>query len=216
MQVDLKKLLEICKSKIDKGFRDKEIEDFILSTQGEEVFSELKEGIDMYFTFKEEQETKNEKYWMLIINSLKWGDGEKPFKVNQLLYDLDEVSWTINKNTDITHRMKKGHKGIIKVSKDNRGLEDRRDEDGNIVDVLVSGIYGFFEVVEDEDGDCTYELENGQWLVNIKVIDNFYRKNKIVDKEEAIKYLGNVFYSIPSREITKKSYLGIIDFQKTL
>jgi len=216
MQVDLKKLLEICKSKIDKGFRDKEIEDFILSTQGEEVFSELKEGIDMYFTFKEEQETKNEKYWMLIINSLKWGDGEKPFKVNQLLYDLDEVSWTINKNTDLTHRMKKGHKGIIKVSKDNRGLEDRRDEDGNIVDVLVSGIYGFFEVVEDEDGDCTYELENGQWLVNIKVIDNFYRKNKIVDKEEAIKYLGNVFYSIPSREITKKSYLGIIDFQKTL
>jgi len=217
--MDLKKLIEICKKKIDKKedvFNFLDEHDFSAKLS-EKDFNKLKNKIKKYSNVKKEQLEKNKKYWMLISNPLKWGDGEEPFRVNQLLYDLDEVSWTINKNTDITHQMKKGHKGIIKVSKDKRNIDERSDNEGNIVEKLLSGIYGIFEVIEDEDGDCTYELDNGEWRVNIKMINNFYRDGQIVDKDKAIKYLGNdVFFSIPSREISKKSYLEIIDFQKKL
>jgi len=217
-KIDLAKLQKICESKID----NKEdvfdfLEDNFIDSLSDREMSELENYINDYILVKEGQLEKNQKYWMLITNPSKWGEGEEPFKVNQLLYDLDEVSWTINKNTDITHQMKKGHKGIIKVSQDNRSRNDKCDDEGNTVDELVSGIYGIFEVVEDEDGDSTYELEDGNWLVNIKMINNFYEKDKIVYKDDAIKYLGkDIFFSIPSRKISEKSYLEIIDFQKTL
>ena len=196
-EVDLQKLLKICKNKIDNK---ENIFDFIeinfSDSLSNEEMSKLKKEINDYLLFKEEQLVKNQKYWMLICNSLKWGEGEEPFKVNQLLYDLDEVSWTINKNTDITHKMQKGHKGIIKVSKDNRSVEERMDDEGNIVDTLFSGIYGIFEIVEDEDEDCTYEDVDGDWFVNIKIINNFYKDKKIIYKGQAEKYLGeDVFRS---------------------
>ena len=217
-EVDLKKLLKICKNKIDNK---ENIFDFIeinfSDSLSNEEMSKLKKEINDYLLFKEEQLVKNQKYWMLICNSLKWGEGEEPFRVNQLLYDLDEVSWTINKNADITHKMKKGHQGIIKMSKDERTENDRFDDKGNIVDKLLSGIYGVFEVVENEDGNCTYEVENGDWYVNIKIIHNFYINEKIVQKEKAEKYLGeDIFRSYQSREILEKSYFDIIEFQKTL
>jgi hypothetical protein len=216
--VDLEKVLKICKSKIDNkedafAYLERNFSDSLLDKE----MNQLENDINQYLFFKEELSGKNKKYWMLICNPLDWGEGEKPFKVNKLLYELDKESWTINKNTDITHKMKKGHKGIIKVSKDNRIEDERCDDEGNIVEKLISGIYGTFEVVEDEDGDCTYEVENGEWFVNIKMINNFYKEDKIIDKEDAIRYLGkDIFFSRPSRDILEKSYVEIIDFQKTL
>jgi hypothetical protein len=69
--------------------------------------------------------------------------------------------------------MKVGHIDIIKVSDDKRTEVERCDNEGELVNKLDAGIYGIFEVVEDEDGDCTYESEFGKYFVNIKVIDKF-------------------------------------------
>jgi len=212
-QDELNKLLEICKKKIDNG---KDALNFLESNFSEEVFLELENNLNNYIDEKENRNKKNKKYWMLICNPLDWGEGEEPYLVNELLYNLDEVSWTINKHTDITHKMKEGHRGIIKVSKDNRTKEERCDEKGVVVEKLTSGIYAIFEVIQDEDGDCTYETKNDEWFVNIKVIDNLYRKNKIISKEKSIEFLTeNIFFSRPSREISKVSYEKIIEYNKS-
>ena len=107
---------------------------------------------------------------MLICNPKLWGDGSEEFEANELLFDLDthEELWKINANTNMERQMKIGHKGIIKVSEDSRSKESRTDNEGNIVPLLESGIYGLFEIVEHEDGSC---------------IDEYYDDLKINNKD---------------------------------
>ena len=211
------KLFQICKSKIDKGFSFEEIVNFIESNGNEELFLKIKKDVQKYIAKKIEDNNRNKLYWMLICNSQKWYEETEEYMCNGLLYDLNENDiepWKINGHTDMELQMKVGHRGIIKVSDDKRTEIERCNNEGELVEKLEAGIYGIFEVVEDEDGDCTYESEYGEYFVNIKVIDNYYAKGTNISKEISRKLLGpNVYNSIPSRKIDKKLYENIINHQ---
>ena len=156
------------------------------------------------------------KYWMLISNPAKWDDGDNQHEVNNNLLSLDENSiefWKINDRTDMELAMKAGDLGIIKVSEDTRSIKNRTDKNGEIVPILNSGIYAIFEVIKDEDGDITFENEDGNWFVNIKVIDNLFAKDKIIDKDTSMKLLGeNLYKSVPSTRITKEVFDKVLDY----
>lgn len=56
---DLKTLLDICKSKIDKGSSFEDIKNFIITSQNEEIFSILKNDIESYLLLKEKYNLPN-------------------------------------------------------------------------------------------------------------------------------------------------------------
>jgi len=212
------KLLQICKSKIDNGFSYDELIVFIESSENEDIFSQIKDKVQDYIDTKNKNNEHNKLYWMLICNPQKWYEGTEEYQVNELLWNLDEDDiepWKINGHTDMELQMKVGHRGIIKVSDDKRTEVERYDDDdGELVDKLDAGIYGIFEVVEDEDGDCTYESEDGVYFVNIKVTDNFYAKGTNISKQKSRELIGlNVYNSIPSRRIDKKLFEKIVNYQ---
>lgn len=213
---DMITLLQITKSKIDKGATFKEVEKFIVTVHGKDIMSQLKADIDDYINLKDKNREKNQPYWMLICNPKLWGDGSEEFEANELLYDLDthEELWKINANTNMELQMKIGQKGIIKVSEDSRSKEARTDYEGNIVPILESGIYGLFEIVEYETGSCIDEYY-GDFAVNIQMFDNFYKDGINIPKEKSRELLGeNVYNSIPSRKIDKNLYDNVVDYIK--
>lgn len=217
MNIDMDKLEQICKSRIDDGANLDDIKDFIVSKQNEDVYLTLEDNIKSYIDMKSECNEKNKLYWMLICNTEMWGEGTEQYEVNSLLYNLSEESiepWKINQRTDMELQMKEGHRGIIKVSEDKRTKLARLTYEGEEIPLLQSGIYGIFEVIRDVDDDCTYENTNGDWFVNIKVIDNFYAQDRIIPKEKAIELLGkNIYNSIPSTKINKKVFENILNYQ---
>jgi len=155
---------------------------------------------------------------MLICNPKLWGDGSEEYEVNELLYDLDthEEFWKINANTNMELQMKVGQKGIIKVSKDSRSKEARKDDNDNIVSLLESGIYGLFEIVADEDGNCIDEYYE-EFSVNIQMFDNFYKNGINIPKEKSRELLGeSVYNSIPSRKIDKVLYENLVNYIESL
>lgn len=211
---DMITLLQIAKSKIDKGATLEEIENFIINSHGQDTMDKLKTDIEDYLSLKNKNREKNQPYWMLICNPKLWGDGSEEFEANELLFDLDthEELWKINANTNMERQMKIGHKGIIKVSEDSRSKESRTDNEGNIVPLLESGIYGLFEIVEHEDGSCIDEYYD-EFAVNIQMFDNFYKNNVNIPKVKSRELLGeNVYNSIPSRKIDKKLYENVVDY----
>jgi hypothetical protein len=207
---DLKLLLQIAKSKIDKEYMNfVAIESFIMSNHGNEVFNQIKDEIIKYIEMKKIQKEKTRSYWMLISNPLKWGEIPE-YMFNETLFNLNEneiISWSINKNTDISLQMREGEFGIIKVSEDKRTITQRTDKNNNLVPLVEAGIYAIFEIVKDTDGDVTFEDENGDYCVNVRVIDNFFNKCKQISKEKSIEVLGeNIFKSLPSRKIEKRQF----------
>jgi len=207
-------LLQIAKSKIDKGATFEEIEKFVKDIHGQGVMDKIKIDIEDYLSLKNKNREKNQPYWMLICNPKLWGDGSDEFEVNELLHDLDthEELWKINANTNMELQMKIGHKGIIKVSEDSRSKEARTDMDGNVVPLLESGIYGLFEIVEHENGSPIDEYYE-EFSVNIQMFDNFYKDGINISKAKSRELLGeNVYNSIPSRKIDKKLYESVVDY----
>ncbi len=109
-------------------------------------------------------------------------------------------------------QMKIGQKGIIKVSEDTRSKEARKDENGDLVPLLESGIYGLFEIVEHENGSPIDEYQD-EYMVNIKMFDNFYKEDVNIPKEIAKELLGeNIYNSIPSRKIDKSIYENVVKY----
>lgn len=213
---DIATLLQITKSKIDKGATFEEIEKFVVDIHGQEVMNKIKIEIGEYIDLKNDNYEKKQPYWMLICNPKLWGDGSEEFEANELLLNLDthEELWKINAKTNMELQMKIGHKGIIKVSEDTRSKEARTDDEGNIVPLLESGIYGLFEIVEYENGSCINEYYD-EFTVNIKMFDNFYKEGINIPKEKSRELLGeNVYNSIPSRKIDKKLYDNVVDYIK--
>ena len=100
---DMITLVQIAKSKIDKGATFKDIEKFITDMHGQNVMDKLKVDIDNYISLRNEYFEKNQSYWMLICNPKLWGEGTDEFEVNELLYNLDthEELWKINANTSM-------------------------------------------------------------------------------------------------------------------
>ena len=215
---DMITLVQIAKSKIDKGATFKDIEKFITDMHGQNVMDKLKVDIDNYISLRNEYFEKNQPYWMLICNPKLWGEGTDEFEVNELLYNLDthEELWKINANTSMHLQMKIGQKGIIKVSEDTRSKEARKDENGDLVPLLESGIYGLFEIVEHENGSPIDEYYD-EYMVNIKMFDNFYKEDVNIPKEIAKELLGeNIYNSIPSRKIDKSIYENVVKYIDSL
>lgn len=211
---DMITLLQIAKSKIDKGATFEEIEKFIKDIHGQETMDKIKTDVEDYLSLKNKNREKNQPCWMLICNPKLWGDGSNEFEANELLHDLDthEELWKINANTNMELQMKIGHKGIIKVSEDSRSKEARTDMDGNLVPLLESGIYGLFEIVEHEDGSPIDKYDD-EFSVNIQMFDNFYKANLNIPKDKSRELLGeNVYNSIPSRKIDKSLYENVVKY----
>jgi hypothetical protein len=211
-QNDLNAILSICKKRIDID----ENYDDLKAMHGVDVFTQIEAELQSYIEKKNARYEANKPYWMLISNPSMWGDATDKYEVNQLLFNLNNETiqaWKINHHTSMERQMKTGELGIIKVSDDKRTKAERTNDDGEILPLLDSGIYGIFEVVEDEDGDCTYLAENGDWYVNIHVIDNFYAKGKNISKEISKELLGdNVYNSIPSTKIDKKLFNNVVNY----
>jgi len=211
---DMITLLQIAKSRIDKGATIEEIEKFIISVHGQEIMDKIKTDVEEYLSLKNKNREKNQPYWMLICNPKLWGEGTDEYEVNDLLHDLDthEELWKINANTNMELQMKIGHKGIIKVSEDSRSKEARTDMDGNVVPLLESGIYGLFEIVEHEDGSPIDKYFD-EFSVNIQMFDNFYKDGINISKEKSRELIGeSVYNSIPSRKIDKVLYDNVVKY----
>jgi hypothetical protein len=214
--IDTKKLLNICIGRLDKKIPLEEIEDFILSTQGEEVLHELEEELKKYSN--REQKVN---YWIILCNPLTWFEGSELYMVNSLLKNLNKEFWKINGRT-VFPDIQVGDKGIIKVSEDRRKITDRRDKDGKIVDKLDAGIYATFEVSIDETTKNYKKVEENFWeeeesFVHIKVINNFFKNGDIIPKDESIELLTkNEFQTKSSKKLKdyaiKKLKEKIIDF----
>lgn len=214
-QTDLSTLMQIVKSKIDKGATFQDIEKFITGMHGQDVMDKIKIDVEEYISFKNKYREQNQPYWMLICNPKLWGDGTDEFEVNELLYNLDthEELWKINANTSMHLQMKIGQKGIIKVSEDTRSKEMRKDDDGNLVPLLEPGIYGLFEIVEYENSGSPIDEYYDEYMVNIQMFDNFYKDGVNIPKEIAKELLGeNIYNSIPSRKIDKSIYENIVKY----
>jgi len=213
---DIKTLIEIAKNRIDKGVSFQEIKDFIISQHGQDILNQIESEIHEYLNIKNQYREKNKAYWMLISNPKLWGDGHHKFEINELLKKLDthEELWRINANTSMHLQMKIGQKGIIKVSEDTRSREMRKDKEDNLVPLLESGIYGLFEIVEYENNNPICKIEN-EYMVNIKVFDNFYKEGLIIPKEESKKLLGdNIYNSLSSRKIDQNIYNNVVKYIK--
>lgn len=212
---DMITLVQIAKSKIDKGATFKDIEKFITDLHDQNVMDKIRTDIEEYINLKNEYREKNQSYWMLICNPRLWGEGTDEFEVNELLYNLDthEELWKINVNTSMHLQMKIGQKGIIKVSEDTRSKEMRTDENGDLVPLLESGIYGLFEIVDYENSGSPIDEYYDEYMVNIQMFDNFYKEGVNIPKEIAKELLGeNIYNSIPSRKIDKAIYENVVNY----
>lgn len=211
-QSDLNRILTMYKNRVDGNASY----DDLKTLHGADIFAQIEAGLQSYIEKKNARYEANKPYWMLISNPSMWGDSTDKYEVNQLLFNLNSETiqaWKINHYTSMERQMKAGELGIIKVSDDKRTKAERTNDDGEILPLLDSGIYGIFEVVEDEDGDCTYLANNGDWYVNIRVIDNFYAKDNNISKEISKELLGdNVYNSIPSRRIDKKIFDTVLAY----
>jgi hypothetical protein len=187
-----------------------DLKQYILNKEnGSNVFEAIKIDLEEYFN----KYGRKPKYWMLITNTSKWNSGYNQFEVNDNLLNLDLESWRINKKTDMELQMKKGDLGIIKVSEDGRSKINRTTDNGEVMPILNAGIYSIFEIVEDEDGEVTRKSTDGDFYVNIKVINNLFANDKNISKENSIKLLGeNLYKSIPSTKIDKSIFDKVIKY----
>jgi len=158
----------------------------------------------------------NNQYLYLICSPDKWFGvaSSENYKVNQLLYNLDTLNWGVSQLKNIYI----GMQGIIKVSRDDR---PKYFLDKYNVKKLKSGIYATFEVI-----NFYPDKKNGK--VTIKIIDNFFKENKIIAKEKAKEILGDKFrsqsqgyisndvYKLIYEEINKITYQDMPKLRKEL
>ncbi|GEM_PF-219109 len=145
-------------------------------------------------------------YWILISAPDKWfcKSCDKNAKVNEIVLNLDEQPWRVRE--DYFRDAKIGDKCVIKIGKDYRSIERRTLDNGEVIDVLESGIYAFGEISKklyfDEKDDCH--------RVVVKITQNLFKENNIIDADMAEKILGNDFTSQSSKKIDEKKYAHLL------
>ncbi|MCX6077175.1 MAG: HNH endonuclease [Campylobacterales bacterium] len=137
---------------------------------------------------------EKENYLYLMCNPDKWF-GEKHldnYKTNDILYNLSSHAWSVShlKNIHI------GMLGILKVSRDDRAIDLLKKHN---VAKLESGIYATFEVI-----DFIPDRIDGK--VTIKIVDNFFHQNRILNKEKTKEILGDKYNAQSQGYIHKSIY----------
>lgn len=141
----------------------------------------------------------NDKYLYLICSPNKWygENSEENYKVNYLLYNLEESDWGVRKLKSIYI----GMKGIIKVSGDTRPKYFL--EEYNITK-LESGIYAIFEVTE-------FIPDKQFGKIKIKVIKNLFKQSSIISKNDSRNILGKKFDSQSQGYLTQEQFNMVLE-----
>jgi len=131
-------------------------------------------------------------------------------KVNELLYNLDEFAWTTGRNK--FDDIKNGDLGIIKVGNDSRS-QNCRTINNVVMPKLEAGIYAIIEFIS-KDGSVLHQDINGINRVHFKVINNLFKNNNIINKNDTKKLLKNNFNSFSSKKISEDIFYNIENFLK--
>jgi len=145
-------------------------------------------------------------YWILIASPDKWfceGCSENA-NVNEVLFNLTVQQWRVRE--DYFQNAKKGDKCILEISQDTRSIERRTLDNGDVVDVLESGIYALAEITK----ELYFDEEDQCYRITIEVTKNLFQENEIINQDMAEKILGNDFISQSSKKLDEKKYLSIL------
>jgi len=151
-------------------------------------------------------------YWLVIGSPDKWFCEicSENANVNATLMNLDTQSWRVKES--YFRNAKIGDKCIVKIGNDTRSIERRTLENGEVVDLLESGIYATAEIYK-----SLYTDENGITRIQIKIVKNLFKKNIIIDREMSEKVLGSDYTSMSSKRIEKEKYdkiLSLIEIEE--
>jgi len=148
-------------------------------------------------------------YWLLLESPDKWfgelGElNEENYKVNTILKDCVEYEWKVEKKYFIDVTIK--DKCIIKIGKDNRSMKSRTYPNGEVADSLESGIYAIGTISK----ELYYDKQEECYKIIVKITDNLFEKNAIIDSETSEKILGSDYSSLYSKRIEEDKYNNII------
>lgn len=152
-------------------------------------------------------------YWILIAAPDKWfgENSEENVKVNETLLNLDIQPWRVRE--DYFQNAQIGDRCIIKIGKDSRSISRRTLNNGDVVDLLDSGIYALGEICKklyrDETDQC--------FRVDVKITENLFKSDIIIDADMAEEILNYDFITQSSKKIDEKKYqhiLSIIEIKK--
>lgn len=146
-------------------------------------------------------------YWILVASPDKWfcDSCEQNANVNNILLNLTTQQWRVRE--DYFQNAKIGDKCIIKISQDTRSQKNRTLENGEVVEILESGIYGLAEIIE----ELYYYDEDQCHYIEIQITKNLFQSNEIIDRNMAEEILGNDFVSQSSKKIEEKKYYDIVE-----
>ncbi len=147
-------------------------------------------------------------YWIVIASPDKWfcESCEKNAKVNEVLLNLENQSWRVRQ--DYFQDAKMGDKVVIKISQDKRSIERRTLDNGEVVDVLQSGIYAIGEIAQ----ELYFDEEDNCHRVDVKITNNLFKDNHIIDAQMAEKILGSDFTSQSSKPIDEDKFYKVFSY----
>ncbi len=149
-------------------------------------------------------------YWILLAAPDKWF-GEKEdsnYKVNEILLTFTNQEWRVDKRYFSDAKI--GDKCIIKIGKDYRSMKRRTSTNGNVVDILESGIYAIGRISKElyfNDNDCCHNI-------SVSIDKNLFQEKSIIDDETSERLLGADYSSMYSKKIDKDKYDNVISFLK--
>lgn len=145
-------------------------------------------------------------YWLLLGSPDKWfGDmNDKNYKVNEALRNLDEQPWRVEKK--YFQDVNIDDKCIVKIGKDNRSMKRRTSSNGEVVDSLEAGIYAIGIICK----KLYYDSKDECYRIVVKITDNLFENNCIIDSETSEKILGSDYSSLYSKKIEKDKFNNIL------
>lgn len=145
-------------------------------------------------------------YWLIIGAPDKWfcDKCSDNASVNSKLKELNIISWRVREKYFRDARI--GDKCIIKIGNDTRSIERRTLENNEVVDVLDAGIYALAEISK----PLNLDKEDNKHRVELKVIKNLFRDEKIINRDMSEKILGSDYRSMSSKQIEKEKYDNVL------
>ena len=147
-------------------------------------------------------------HWLLLCSPDKWFGDKNPknAQVNEMLLTLDIQSWRVQERYFRDAQI--GDKCILKVGEDKRSLKRRTLKNGDLVDVLESGIYAIGEIYE----EIYYDKEDDVFRVTFNCETNLFLENRVIVREKAEELLESDYLSMSSKRISESKYQSVLKF----